>query len=293
MPWDGPVGRVLHALRLDSLFTPAAISSSGPRTAPGPRACPSDPLAPAVTPIVAFDTHPDASGRAARYGTLQYPRGPLAPMQVALTIDDGPDGAHHQRVLDILDRHCLKAAFFFVGRYVALRPDLARDTARRGHILASHSFTHPNNLRHMSPTGQIHEISQGFWAERQALAGAPKADQARLAPFFRFPGLNDSPAMLSWLGQRRVGVFSADFGADDWKPISGAEIERRALRDAALSRGGVLILHETHASTVGVLDDLITRFERAGYRFVLIAPTPAAREAALDAPDAQIGPKGE
>ena len=251
-------------------------------------ACPTDPLAPAVTPSVEFDSRPDASGMPARYGALQYPRGPIAPMQVALTIDDGPDAANHARVLDILDRHCLKAAFFFVGWYASARPDLVRYTAARGHTIGTHSFTHPNNLRRLSRDGQIHQISQGFYAAQSALASAPPAQRARLAPFFRFPGLNDSPGMLAWLGQRRIAVFSSDFGADDWKGISTAEIERRALKEAAQSRGGVLILHETRIHTVQGLDQLITDFEKRGYRFVQIAPKPGAREAAASAPGALI-----
>ena len=90
--------------------TPAA-----PRTGP----CPTDPLAPAVTPTLAIPSTPDSSGFAARYGALQYPRGAIAPMQIALSFDDGPDAINHTRVLDILDKHCLKASFFFVGELAA------------------------------------------------------------------------------------------------------------------------------------------------------------------------------
>ena len=58
-----------------------------------PRAAPI--LAPAITPRVEIGAAPDASGRAVRYGSLQYPRTPLGAMKIALTIDDGPDGKNH------------------------------------------------------------------------------------------------------------------------------------------------------------------------------------------------------
>ncbi len=239
--------------------------------------CPTDPLAPAKTPTVELETRPGDNGTA-RYGALQYPRSPLRPKDIALTIDDGPDAAHHEEVLAILDRHCLKAAFFFVGFYAEARPDLVRETAARGHILATHSWTHPNNLRKLGPAGAKSQIERGFWAVQSAMEPAPLPDKARLAPFFRFPGLNDSPTLLAYLGQRNIAAVSADFGADDWKRrIDVDGVKERALYEAAQTNGGILILHETKAHTVAALSDLITEFERRGYRFVLIVPKPGAR----------------
>jgi len=262
-------------------------ASSSASAAPG---CATDPLAPAVTPRVEIATQPDASGRAARFGSLQYRRAPLGDMKIALTIDDGPDPINHRRLLDILDRHCLKATFFFVGYLANSRPDLVRETAARGHVIGTHSLTHPDNLRRLSPDRQAAQIDGGFEASQRALETSPPQLQAALAPFFRFPGLNDSPAMLNYLGQRHIAVFSSEFGTDDWKGISSAEIERRGLKEAAETRGGVLIVHESRPHTVAALDDLITQFEKRGYSFVLLAPTPDARGEAASAPGAILKP---
>lgn len=251
----------------------AAATPVAPAAPTGP--CPTDPLAPARTPRLEIDTRPDAAGHAARYGTLQYPRGPIAPMQIALTIDDGPDPRLHDQVLVILDRHCLKATFFFVGSLASARPDLVRETAAHGHTIGTHSLTHPNNMRRLSQSAQLFQIDEGIQASTKALATAPPDQQAELAPFFRFPGLNDSQAMLAYLGQRRIAVFSADFGTDDWKGISSSEIERRGLRDGAQSQGGVVIVHESRPHTVEALDSLITTFEQRGYHFVQLTPARA------------------
>jgi peptidoglycan/xylan/chitin deacetylase (PgdA/CDA1 family) len=244
-----------------------------------------------VAPVVEIDTHPLADGSAARFGALQYPRTPLKPGDIALTIDDGPDAASHDEVLAILDRHCIKADFFFVGRYVDLRPDLVRETAARGHVVATHSYSHPNNLRRLGQAGEARQIRGGFASVEAALASAPPQDRLRLAPFFRFPGLNGSGWMLSWLGARDVAVFSSDFGDDDWRRgISSAEIERRALKWAGQSGGGVLIFHETRPNAVAVLSELIDQLERRGYRFVLLVPAPGARQRAEAAPDPLLHP---
>src|SRR5579863_6323033 len=46
------------------------------------------------------------------------------------------------RVLDLFDRHNVKATFFFVGWVAQKYPELVRDVHARGHELACHSFWH-------------------------------------------------------------------------------------------------------------------------------------------------------
>jgi peptidoglycan/xylan/chitin deacetylase (PgdA/CDA1 family) len=222
---------------------------------------------------------------------MQYRRVPgLARKDIALTFDDGPNPHVTPKVLQVLAQHCIKATFFPVGQYAAARPDLVRAEAAAGHVIGAHTWDHPDNLRRLSLAAAELEIARGFKAAEDALAAAPAADRAQLAPFFRFPGLNDSPTLRVWLGQRQMTVIGADLGADDWLGISAAEIERRAIRYAAESGGGVLILHDTHLHTAAALSDLISELEERGYRFVQLAPAPGARDRAASAPGALIGP---
>ncbi len=46
------------------------------------------------------------------------------------------------RLLDLLDIHGMKATFFFLGWVADRHPELVRETAARGHELASHGFQH-------------------------------------------------------------------------------------------------------------------------------------------------------
>jgi len=237
--------------------------------------CPGDPLAPARTPTVALDAAPGPDGSAAAYGTLQYRRPPgLGPKDIALTLDDGPNGRVTPQILRILAKHCLKTTFFLVGLYARAHPELVRQEAEAGHVIGVHTWSHPNSLRRLSPAAAQGEITRGFDAVEAILAADGPAAQAQMTPFFRFPGLNDSPGLRAWLGPRRVAVVGADFGADDWKGIGSAEIERRALREAAMVHGGILILHDTKPHTAAALSDLITAFEQRGYRFVQLVPAP-------------------
>ena len=62
---------------------------------------------------------------------------------VLLTIDDGPHPEHTPAILDILDRHRIKALFFLVGERAMQHPELVRDILARGHEIGNHTQTHP------------------------------------------------------------------------------------------------------------------------------------------------------
>src|SRR5690349_2140588 len=52
-----------------------------------------------------------------RFGSLQFHASlPVGDKEVVLTFDDGPHPTRTLAVLDILDRYCIKAVFFIVGR---------------------------------------------------------------------------------------------------------------------------------------------------------------------------------
>ena len=207
-------------------------------------ACPTDPLASATTRRAYIDT-----------------RG-------------GPDPNTTPRILDILDQHCIKATFFMVGIYAKARPDLVREVARRGHIIGTHTNTHPNNLRHLSLTRAKSEITKGFDAVRGALAGAPASERAALAPFFRFPGLNDKKSLITWLGNQDIATMSCSFGADDWKRINANSVYKRGLAAIESEGRGILILHDTKPHTADMLSRFIVTLEKRGYSFVQLAPKP-------------------
>lgn len=231
-------------------------------------ACPTDPLAYATTRRAYIDTRGGPT-----IGTMQYANGGgLRAREVALTFDDGPDPKTTPRILDILDQHCIKATFFMVGIYAKARPDLVREVARRGHVIGTHTYTHPNNLRHLTATRAKSEITKGFDAVRGALAGAPASERAALAPFFRFPGLNDKKSLITWLGNQDIATLSCSFGADDWKRINANSVYKRGLAAIESQGRGILILHDTKPHTADMLSRFIVTLEKRGYSFVQLAP---------------------
>lgn len=80
--------------------------------------------------------------RCALFGRM-IKRLPQAGNPVLLTIDDGPHPEHTPAILDILDRHRIKALFYLVGERAMQHPELVRDILARGHEIGNHTQTHP------------------------------------------------------------------------------------------------------------------------------------------------------
>ena len=261
------IGDVLDARAIAgdsaSAEAPAPPGPPPPFDPGGP--CPTNPAYPANTEIIVLEPSPLG------YGSIQYPRTPLPPRTVALTFDDGPwPGTRgDQRVFDILEERCIQAVFFHVGTMIENQPGLVHEAIRRGHGVASHSWSHPTNLSRWSDEAGQAQIHRGFVALNTA--AAPGVAE----PFFRFPGLDDNPRLRAWLDREGIIVVGAEADADDWKQISSAQVHARAVANLEATNGGVLILHQIHPRTVEALPGLLDDLNRRGYRFVRISARPA------------------
>ena len=69
---------------------------------------------------------------------------PTDQKQVALTFDDGIDRVQTPLVLDVLQRHHIKATFFLVGERAQAHPDIVRRMVAEGHTIGIHTWQHRN-----------------------------------------------------------------------------------------------------------------------------------------------------
>jgi peptidoglycan-N-acetylglucosamine deacetylase len=194
---------------------------------------------------------------------------PLAPKEVVITFDDGPEGGSTPRILDALKRECVLASFFLLGRNALAHPQLARRELSEGHTVAHHTFSHPL-LDRMPLAAAEAEIDRGFAGVETALYG--RSAREPQTPFFRFPGFASSPALLERLEQRRIIVFGADLWASDWNPMSPEQELALILRRLDAAHGGIVLFHDTKRQTAAMLPHFLRTLKNRDYRVVHVVP---------------------
>ncbi len=227
--------------------------------------CADDPKKTGLSRTIAIDS---TGGR--RFGRLQYPEtAPLRAKEVVLTFDDGPSPVHTKVILDTLDKHCVKATFFAVGRMSIFSPKILKLAAQRGHTIATHTWSHPRDLSKMPVEEAKLEIEKGFVATTHAL-GEP------IAPFFRFPGLNDSPELNAYLASRDISVWSVDVVSGDTAAgLTPEQLFHDTTERLRRMGRGIVLFHDLKAVTAETLDSFLTTLKAEGFKIVHVVSNSA------------------
>jgi peptidoglycan/xylan/chitin deacetylase (PgdA/CDA1 family) len=190
--------------------------------------------------------------------------------KIALTFDDGPNPAVTPQLLDLFERHSIRATFFLIGTFARACPDLVREISARGHALGNHTDTHPN-LFFQSRAGIHDELARC----QEAIAKAARAEPPRWMrpPYgYRNPLLN--------VEVRRAGMRVAMWSkiCRDWKPQPPQRlIEKLAgVERAARPYGDIVLLHDGDHRALGAdrqhvlaaLEHWLPRWRDAGMEFV-------------------------
>ncbi|HSI22931.1 MAG TPA: polysaccharide deacetylase family protein [Methylophilaceae bacterium] len=214
---------------------------------------------------------PRSSGLGANWTHL--PQGATQRNEIALTIDDGPDPEVTPQVLELLQRHNVRATFFCIGSKVVQYPELCREIVRHGHAIENHTQHHRHNFSLLGLAGYAREIA----AAQESLgriAGMPPQ-------FFRAPAGLRNPFLQPVLA--RLGLQLASWTVRGFDTCTHDAAQVRARLSRGVKPGAILLLHDGNAARtvtgdpviLQVLPDLITSAHAAGLRFVTL------RDAAL------------
>jgi len=251
--WHFGATLALGALLAFTVRTPADAATD----------CPGNPDALGTSRVLVVDPteHP-------RVGTMQYGQTlPLKDHEVVLTFDDGPLPSKSNKVLEALASECVKATFFIIGKMATAYPDGVRKLREAGYTIGTHSEDHPLSFNRMPVERAMQEINDGI-AHTSAALGDPGA----VAPFFRIPGLLRADGVEEYLASRGIMTWSADFPADDWRPITSAQVLHLALSRLEAKGKGILLLHDIQNRTATMLPTLLRELKARGYHIVQVVP---------------------
>jgi peptidoglycan/xylan/chitin deacetylase (PgdA/CDA1 family) len=259
-----------------SLCAPGAAWSQtpAPKAAPAaPQAAPARATAaptPVAKPVCA---NPDALG-VARVVEIDTTGGPgfgfehfkqldfLRDKEVVLTFDDGPWPVNTPSVLKTLADECTKAIFFPIGKHATYHPEILKQVAAAGHTIGAHTWSHANlNNKKLTEQQAKEEIEKGFSAVKWALGTPP-------SPFFRFPALQHPPAMVTYLGERNIAIFSCDLDSFDFKASKAQTIVDTVMKKVDKLGKGIILMHDFQKHTAEALPELLRKLKAGGYKVV-------------------------
>lgn len=188
------------------------------------------------------------------------------PKHVALTFDDGISD-YTDELLDILEQHHVKATFFILGQSLQSNAFYKRTLirmVREGHIVASHSFNHPD-LTSLS-RDQIKDQMDRTDETIQSIIGIRPR-------FMRPPYGYVNQKVVNTL--RSCGYFIINWNHDtnDWKfqdsygTIVGY-VQNQISSPKHINPGPIILQHDSLQSSIRLQSGIIRILRKKGYEFV-------------------------
>lgn len=211
-----------------------------------------------LAPLVAYPKSADAA--ASKFITSVNTTSKV----VALTFDDGADGANTNKILDILAKNNVKATFFLTGSGANNHPQYIKNIAAKGHQLGNHSYTHPDFTK-LTATQMKSELDR-----TEALVKSITGKTTK--PIFRAPFGAVNSAVLSGVGAAGYG-YTIQWNIDtiDWKGLTASQINTKVQTN--IKPGSIVLMH-TGAGAPGTplaLPTMISQLKAKGYKFVTVS----------------------
>lgn len=183
---------------------------------------------------------------------------------IYLTFDAGYENGCTAKILDVLKKHDVNAAFFLVGNYIEKNPDLVRRMVEEGHIVGNHTMHH-YDMSKISDQAAFEKELTDLQTLYHEVTGA------EMQKYYRPPQgtySEENLQMAKNLGYKTVfwSLAYVDWNSDD-QPTAEYAFSKLLPRT---HNGAVVLLHSTSQTNAEILDELLTKWKDMGYTFVSI-----------------------
>ncbi len=181
--------------------------------------------------------------------------------RIYLTFDAGYENGVTEKILDVLHKHQIPAAFFLVGNYLEQNPETVNRMVAEGHIVGNHTYHHydMSKISHEASFRKelesLEELYEQVTGEKMRKyyrppQGCYSEDNLKLAQEMEYHTVFWSLAYVDWI--------------NDKQPTAQEAFSKLIPR---IHNGAVVLLHSTSQTNGQILDELLTRWEDLGYTF--------------------------
>jgi len=190
-------------------------------------------------------------------------KGSTASKLIALTFDDGDDGANISSILAILADNNIKATFFVTGKAAEDHPSLIKAISNAGMEIGNHSYSHPDFT-----TISVSSMQSQLSTTESIISGITGKSTK---PYFRPPYGAYNSAVLQAVGDAgytKTIYWTID--TIDWDGRSASEIYTKVLNNA--TPGAIVLMHAGSGSnTKYALQTMIDGLRNMGYSFATVS----------------------
>jgi len=179
---------------------------------------------------------------------------------IALTFDDGP-GQNTELILDILEKHNIKATFCVIGSRISTNENIFMRTFESGHEIIGHSWSHPNYTL-LSRAEIIRQISYTN-DEIYRLTGS-------VPSFHRPPYGAVNYTVQSASRELDLAILNWSVDPRDWENSATADGIFDHIMDRVFD-GSILLFHDIHDVTVAAIEKIVPELIKRGYQLVTVS----------------------
>lgn len=181
-----------------------------------------------------------------------------AEKRVSLTFDDGPDPEKTPLILEILEKHDVKAAFFLIGLKTDTHPEIVTELLNKGHEVGIHSYSHDIFFDLYGKKKMERDLVKSVAAVFEATGKKPE--------WFRPPYGVTNPVLAKAVNKLDLKAIGWSVRSLDTTIKDENKLIARVMRK--VRPGAVVLLHDTQDVTVNALERIIVKIREDGYRFV-------------------------
>ena len=199
--------------------------------------------------------------------------------KISISFDAAWGAEDFNKIMEILEKHGVKATFFMTGEWVEKYPDCVKMLVEKGHDLGNHSASHPDMTK-LTKEKQREQILQVHNAVKE-LTGYEM-------DLFRPPyGAYNNDVIRTCY---EVNYFPIQWDVDslDWKDLSATEIINKVCNHKALGSGSIILCHNGAKYTADALDEMLTQLKQQGYELVPISELILREDFHMDVTGRQI-----
>ncbi|MFH1282213.1 MAG: polysaccharide deacetylase family protein [bacterium] len=165
-----------------------------------------------------------------------YSHGKGSDKRITLTFDDGPSKTT-EKLLELLKKKDVKAAFFVLGVNIKRFPLLIKRIHEDGHELGNHTYGHINFGQYKNP--DIREkLKQEILSTDEMIS-----EIIGIHPYFvRMPNGTSKSWVKEVIGELNLSIVNWSFGCD-WKKMDLESMSKAYIK--AVEPGAVLLFHDT------------------------------------------------